>query len=451
MSVNPNRVYYYNNLEYIEGAVVYWMQRDQRSHDNHALNYACEQGRLRKESVIVVFCLAPGFIGATIRQFGFMLKGLMDVERSLTNRNIPFHLLQGAPEEKIPEFLKNTCAGMLVTDFNPVRVVAEWKKCVSGRVNVPFIEVDAHNVIPCRFISPKQEYAAFTLRKKVEKLLPEYLSDIHDPTFEQSSGSVLPLEKIDWKSLLTGLKVDRTVGEVDWLIPGEGAALAAMNDFIAHRLDAYVTERNFPDRKGQSDLSPYLHFGHLSAQRLAIEVSRAVVNADSKMAFLEELIVRRELADNFCLYTCDYDRVAAFQPWARQTLNKHREDPREYLYTPDQFENCLTHDPLWNAAQSEMVKTGKMHGFMRMYWAKKILEWSPSPEDAMSTAIYLNDKYELDGRDPNGYAGIAWSMGGTHDRPWGERPVFGMIRFMNYQGCKRKFDIRRYIKNINAI
>ena len=205
--------------------------------------------------------------------------------------------------------------------------------------------------------------------------------------------------------------------------------------------------RNDPTREGQSDLSPYLHFGQIAAQRVALEVEGAPAGTKAKEAFLEELIVRRELSDNFCYYHPQYDSVACFPQWARKTLDEHHDDPREYLYTPAQFEQAQTHDDLWNAAQREMVQTGKMHGYLRMYWAKKILEWTSSPEEALKIAIYLNDRYELDGRDPNGYTGIAWSLGGVHDRAWAERKVFGKIRYMSYKGCKAKFDVAAYFKN----
>lgn len=200
-----------------------------------------------------------------------------------------------------------------------------------------------------------------------------------------------------------------------------------------------------------SNLSSYLHFGQISAQRVALEVQPFIEYAESQKSFLEELIVRRELSDNFCFYNKYYDSFEGFPNWAKKTLNEHRNDKREFIYSLQQFEDAKTHDDLWNAAQIEMTTTGKMHGFMRMYWAKKILEWSASPEDALETAIYLNDKYELDGRDPNGYVGCAWSIGGVHDRAWAERPVFGKIRFMNYNGCKRKFDINSYIKKISLL
>jgi deoxyribodipyrimidine photo-lyase len=227
-------------------------------------------------------------------------------------------------------------------------------------------------------------------------------------------------------------------------VPGEQAASTRAQDFIKTKLAAYGDKHNDPTEVGQSNLSPYLHFGHLSAQRLALLVLGSSPSASGEM-FLEELIVRRELADNFCYYESNYDNPQGFPIWAQKTIAEQATTSRAYLYTRAQLEKALTHDDLWNAAQHQLVATGKMHGYMRMYWAKKILEWTKSAEQAMAFAIYLNDKYELDGRDPNGYAGIAWSIGGVHDRAWFNKPVFGKIRYMSYNGCKSKFAIDRYI------
>jgi deoxyribodipyrimidine photo-lyase len=254
----------------------------------------------------------------------------------------------------------------------------------------------------------------------------------------------------EWEQIPSFLKINNSVKEVSWLRPGEKAAKKVLRDFVQKKLSAYNRDRNDPTKNGQSNLSPYLHFGNMSAQRVALEIQKYGKSKKDEEAFLEELIVRRELSDNFCFYNNSYDRFEGFPAWARESLNKHRKDSREYVYTLEQLENALTHDDLWNAAQREMVTRGKMHGYMRMYWAKKILEWTKSPESAMEIAINLNDRYELDGRDPNGYVGIAWSIGGVNDRAWGERPVFGKIRYMSYNGCKGKFDVKKYIEHFSS-
>jgi deoxyribodipyrimidine photo-lyase len=234
-------------------------------------------------------------------------------------------------------------------------------------------------------------------------------------------------------------------------MPGAGKANEMLRSFINYRLPHYADKSNDPNADAVSRLSPYFHFGQLSAQRAAYEIQNLHSPSPDTRAFLEQLIIRRELSDNFCFYSQDgrYDSFEGLREWAQKTLDEHRNDPREYIYSRDEFMNAKTHDPLWNAAQREMLINGCMHNYMRMYWAKKILEWSPSPEYAIDTAVYLNDTCSLDGRDPNGYAGILWSIGGVHDRAWGERPVFGKIRYMSANGCRRKFDVDAYIQRFN--
>lgn len=449
--IHPERIHYFNNAPYQGGCVIYWMQRDQRVEDNDALVHAQDLAIRYQQPLLIVFCLVNQFIGATARQYGFMLKGLQMVESELLESNIPFVLLPGNPESVLPSFLKDVNAGCLVTDFNPLKLSMDWKKNINGLITIPFIEVDTHNILPARIISGKFEYGAFTLRKKIEKRLAEFLAPGREIQKHPDFGKKLKCETVNWEKISSELVVDQSVPEVKSLTPGTHSAEQVLKEFIVNNLGVYHTERNFPEKQGQSDLSPYLHFGQISARQVALAVKNSMANPETVTAFLEELIVRRELADNFCLYCKDYDRFEGFQPWAKLTLNRHRSDFRQFSYSPEQFETGETHDRLWNASQMEMVKTGKMHGYMRMYWAKKILEWSESPEMAMETAIYLNDKYELDGRDPSGYAGIAWAIGGTHDRPWGERNIFGMIRYMNEQGCRRKFDVGMYIRIVNGL
>jgi deoxyribodipyrimidine photo-lyase len=312
------------------------------------------------------------------------------------------------------------------------------------------VEVDAHNIVPCWLASPKLEFAAYTLRPKIHRLLPEYLTDLPSLPSHPFPWPA-PVPAIDWSQTLAGVVADSKVPPVSWCKPGEDAARERLQTFIHQGLLQYNSDRNDPTLAGLSNLSPYLHFGQIAPQRVAWEIQRADAPLEAKQAFLEELIVRRELSDNFCFYNSDYDKFSGFPEWAKKTLNHHRSDYREYVYSLEEFEEGRTHDDLWNAAQLEMVRRGKMHGYLRMYWAKKILEWTASPEEAQEVAIYLNDRYELDGRDPNGYVGVAWSIGGVHDRAWGERPVLGKIRYMSLAGCQRKFKVDRYINWVGGL
>ncbi|MFA7419067.1 MAG: deoxyribodipyrimidine photo-lyase [Melioribacteraceae bacterium] len=431
------------------GPVVYWMQRDQRVHDNWALLYAQEKAVEFNVPLFVVFNLVPNFLEATIRQYGFMLKGLREVKEELIRHNISFELTSGDAGVEIPKFLESINASLLVADFNPLKIARKWKKSVADRIEIPFHEIDAHNIVPFHQASDKQEFAAYTIRPKIQKLLPEFLDDF--PSLQRMNHKPIH-KKTVWDSVYASLNVNKEVKEVDWLIPGETAAHKALQNFISNKFANYGTDRNFPTHDAQSNLSPYFHFGHIAPQRVALSIQPLTEHEESHKSFLEEMIVRRELSDNFCYFNKNYDSFDGFHAWAKESLNQHRKDRRDFVYNLEQFELAKTHDDLWNAAQMGMVNTGKMHGYMRMYWAKKILEWSESPEEAMQIAIYLNDKYELDGRDPNGYAGIAWSIGGVHDRAWFERPVYGKIRYMNANGCAKKFDVKKYIiKNLKIL
>ena len=427
------------------GPIVYWMSRDQRVHDNWALLFAQELALAERKSLVLIFNLVSDFLEATIRQYSFMLKGLQEVEKQLLNYNIPFHLLRGKPEIEIPKFLKEINASAIITDFDPLKIKRIWKRDLSKKIEIPFYEVDAHNIVPCLYVSNKMEFAAYTIRPKIHKLLPEFIDEFSE-IIKMKKQSSLFSEKVEWKKILSSLKINQEVKEVDWIKPGEAAASDALKNFLENRFERYAEDRNDPNKNALSNLSPYLHFGQISAQRIALTVQQFYRGHPSTEAFLEELIVRRELSDNFCYFNTEYDSFNGFHNWAKETLNQHKKDKREFTYLLDEFEQAKTHEDLWNAAQKQMITTGKMHGYMRMYWAKKILEWSESPEEALRIAIFLNDKYELDGRDPNGYTGCAWSIGGVHDRAWTERPVFGKIRYMNRNGAARKFDVDGYIK-----
>ncbi|XP_021736017.1 deoxyribodipyrimidine photo-lyase-like [Chenopodium quinoa] len=459
-TVQPGRIRVIKAGSNPNGAVVYWMFRDQRVRDNWALIHAIDEANKRNVPIAVAFNLFDGFKGANARHLGFMLRGLKLLQSSLLNSlSIPFFLFQGEVVETIPKFLVECGASLLVTDFTPLREIRGFKEELCKRVDdsVSIHEVDAHNVVPIWEASSKLEYGARTIRSKINKLLPTYLIDY--PILQPPSrkwDSLPPV--IQWDQLIEDrLKKGAGVPEVDWCEPGETAALEVLkgsqNGFLTKRLKNYATERNIPLKpKALSGLSPYLHFGQISAQRCAFEARNVrKVAPEAVDAFLEELIVRRELADNFCYYQPNYDSIMGAWEWARKTLMDHASDKREHLYTREQLEKAQTADQLWNASQLEMVHFGKMHGFMRMYWAKKILEWTSGPEEALAIAIYLNDKYELDGRDPSGYVGCMWSICGVHDQGWRERPVFGKVRYMNYAGCKRKFNIDGYISYVKKL
>ena len=433
------------------GAVLYWMSRDQRAKDNWALLYAQAQAMRRQVALGVVFCLVPTFLSATDRHYGFMLKGLAETAAQLARKDIPFFLLQGDPGEELPRFMARSKASLLVVDMDPLRIKLEWHRRVVRAAECRVVEVDAHNVVPSRFVSQKEEFAARTIRPKIQRLLPRFL--VNMPRLRQHPHA--------WSERKAGAPVGEALLQQTGLSPYTGAVLpmpagpkaaqAALRRFVSRKLAAYDTARNDPNAEGQSDLSPYLHFGQISAQRVALTVQAAEAPSEVKAVFLEELIVRRELSDNFCLYNRNYDTPKGFANWARITLREHARDSREYLYNASRFEAAETHDPLWNAAQREMVTTGKMHGYMRMYWGKKILEWTRSPDEAMEVALHLNNTYELDGRDPNGYAGVAWCIGGVHDRAWPSHNVFGKIRYMNANGCRRKFDVDQYISRFSEM
>ncbi|KAL7052158.1 hypothetical protein ACKWTF_004794 [Chironomus riparius] len=438
-----------------EGGICYWMARDQRVQDNWAMLFTQKLALKNKLPMHVVFCLTDKFMDATLRHYKFMLDGLEEVSLDLKKLSINFHLLIGEHKKEIPKFVKDFKIGALVCDFSPLRIHREWVEKIKKELpsKVPFIQVDAHNIVPIWIASDKQEYAARTIRNKINSKLGDYLTEF-PPVIKhpyKPEDSLRP-EPIDWEELLESLKIDRSVEPVDWIKPGYKNSIEMLESFIMKRLKHFGDKRNDPTLSVLSNLSPYFHYGQIAVQRSIIEVKKYKSSASASVdAFCEEAIVRRELSDNFCFYNPNYDNLKGITDWAMKTLNDHRKDKRDYVYTRKEFEEAKTHDDLWNSAQIQMTKEGKMHGFLRMYWAKKILEWTASPEEGLETAIYLNDRFNLDGRDPNGFVGCMWSIGGIHDQGWGERKIFGKIRFMNYDGCKRKFDIKKFIARYGGV
>lgn len=453
------------------GPVLYLMDRDMRISNNHALLSAQQRAHEKNVPLIVLYCLIPGFLGGSYRQHVFKVQGLKQLSHDFKKLHIPFFVMATEdPASTIASFASEHAVSEIVTDFSPLRIQRNIKEALIRETSLPLVEVDTHNLIPAWIVSTKAEVGARTLRPKLYKLIKEFP---HTEVRISKQRILYPSPAIDFERLQNDGRISREVSLSEY-VGGEDEARRHLKHFIARVLPEYAQHRNNPLREGQSGLSPYLHYGMLSVFQIVRAVEHAVgaelpelmdarknlsgapprhvpTPKESAGAFLEELIVRKELADNFCLYHPDsYDSVKSFPEWARKTLTEHESDAREYLYTKAEFENAKTHDELWNAAQLEMVRTGKMHGYMRMYWAKKILEWTKDVETAQNIAIYLNDKYELDGRDPNGYAGIAWSMGGVHDRPWFTRPIFGLVRYMARSGCESKFNVKAYIERFQS-
>ncbi|KAD4384745.1 hypothetical protein E3N88_24913 [Mikania micrantha] len=379
------------------GPVVYWMFRDQRLRDNWALIHAVDQANRLNVPVAVAFNLFDQFLGANARQLGFMLRGLQQFHHEIEETlRIPFFLFQGEAIDTIPSFIKECGASILVTDFSPLRQVRGWKEEITKRVPdyVSIHEVDAHNIVPLWMTSDKLEDYARTIRPKINNLLPQYLIEF-PPLKPQTKNWGDSNRCIDWEKLIENVtRKGAEVPEIEWCEPGEIGASETLRAFTKTRLINYSTDRNNPTKQNAvSGLSPYLHFGQISAQRCALEARKFhKVYPQAVDKFLDELIVWRELADNFCYYQTHYDSFRGACDWARITLMDHAFDKRAHIYTLEQLEEAQTADPLWNASQLEMVHHGKMHGYMRMYWAKKILEWTSSQQEAVEIAVYLNDK-----------------------------------------------------------
>jgi deoxyribodipyrimidine photo-lyase len=432
-------------------AVVYWMQRAQRATDNPALETAIVAANAIGKPLVVYFALMTGAAGANLRHYHFMIEGLHDVAEELARRGIGF-VVRKWPDHDLLRFCEEVRPALVVGDENPLRRTERAKQRFAAQVRVPFWTVDADVIVPSRLLQ-KEHYAARTIRPRIHAQLPTFLQPIRRQvphrTWMRPRGLLTLRPDL---GLLDGFPVDRSVSPVVAYQGGGQAARQALRRFVAERLTGYAEHRNHPERDATSRLSPHLHFGHIGPHTVALAVRNADAPARDRDAFLEELIVRRELAVNFVRYNPSYDRLGSAEPWAMRTLTAHRFDPRPHRYTPRQLEQAETHDPLWNAAQQQMVCSGWMHGYLRMYWAKKILEWSESPAAAHEIAVTLNDRYELDGRDPNGYAGIAWAVGGKHDRAWGpERPIYGTVRYMSYASTSRKFDSAAYIRRTQAL
>jgi deoxyribodipyrimidine photo-lyase len=447
--IHPARINALNRKDAAGGEyVLYWMQASQRESMNHALELAAEKANEHGVPLLAYFGLTDQYPEANWRHYRFMLEGLAEVQKDLAKRGIRLIVRRERPDKGVLELGKR--AVLVVTDCGYTRVQRAWREGAASRLACRMLEVESDVSVPLREASSKEEYSAATIRPRIKRRLEEFLRPLERTEvvkdslgFSEASLDLSDLEKIE-----DSLALDRRIPPVAHYTGGSSKAAALLEDFAARKLDAYGDQSRDPTMDGLSNLSPYLHFGQISPLKIALRIKRR--RSPGEEPFLEELIIRRELSMNFVAFNPHHDRLSCLPSWASATLEEHRQDPREYIYDREEFESAATHDPYWNAAQKEMVLTGKMHGYMRMYWGKKILEWSRTPGEAYETALYLNNRYELDGRDPNGFTGVAWCFG-KHDRAWTERPVFGKVRYMNAKGLRRKFDADAYVNKVEAL
>mgnify|MGYP001249439264 CR=1 FL=1 len=450
--VETDRITTLNDRPVVEGRyVLYWMQQSQRASFNPALEQAILVANERGLPVVVGFGLTAGYPDANRRHYAFMLQGLKETSAALTERGIGFAMRLGAPDEVAIGLAED--AALVVCDRGYLRHQRAWRNSVAQRAPCRVIEVEGDVVVPVDVASRKREYAARTIRPKIERLRDDFLRPLpeNQPQCRADTltfSEALDLSRID--DLLDRLKLDGRVACVRRFHGGTSEARRRLDAFLGPKFATYEDGRAEPASDHVSGLSPYLHFGQISPVEIALAASNAEGEAESRIKFLEELIVRRELAANFVHFSPDYDQYGTLPDWAQNTLEKHRDDERQHLYDAETLEAAQTHDRYWNAAMREMTATGYMHNTMRMYWGKKILEWSETPEQAFATALTLNNRYFLDGRDPNSYTNVAWCFG-LHDRPWAERPIFGTVRYMNDRGLERKYDMKAYLSLVDRL
>lgn len=454
--IHPTRIKSLNRLPLDASGeyVLYWMQQSQRIEYNYALEYAIRQANEVERPLRVVFGLSDRYPEANLRHYTFMLEGLKEISVTLADIGIQFAIRLGEPDDVAVDAARK--AVLVICDRGYLRRQKEWRRNVARNVDCAVEQVESDIVVPVEVPSGKREYAAYTIRKKIVKHLEEdkglsYLSPMRPTSIRKRFSAPLSsgLDITDIDGILDMFNLDRSVPPVSSHFKGGTAAAKRRFDaFLEKKLMNYVKNRNQPQTDDVSEMSPYLHFGQISPVYLAVTALRKAPGHHPDIAaFIEELIIRRELAINFVEYTDNYDKFDSLPDWAKKTMGDHAMDSRIPCYTLEDLEAARTRDPYWNAAMMEMKSTGFMHNYMRMYWGKKILEWLDSPEVAYDRTMYLNNKYFLDGRDPNSYAGVGWIFG-LHDRAWKERPIFGKIRYMAASGLERKCDINGYIEKV---
>lgn len=429
------------------------MQRSQRSSGNLALNLAIEQAGQLRQPVYCYFALDDSYPLATARSHRFLLEGLRDVAAGLAKRNVGFVLRRSGTVPGIVDFARAVRASLVVTDESYLRFGRRRRHAASLRLaelDIPLWQVDNDLVVPVRAMG-REHYAARTIRGHLQGYRDEYLHAIPHPTADinpAAMSSDLLLDNLD--RILADLAFVEQVPPSPSFAGGEVVARQRLHDFLRGRFGRYHEQRNDAATDVTSHLSPYLHFGQIDPWSIALAVGQADASLEAKNGFLEELLIRRELAANFTFYNSAYDRMASLPEWARKTLADHESDPRPALYSRDELARAATGDELWNAAQRELLVAGVIHNWVRMYWGKRIIEWTRTPAEALAHTIHLNNLYALDGRDSASYANIAWCFG-KHDRPWPRHPIFGTVRTMTAAGARRKFDVAGYIRRIDAL
>jgi deoxyribodipyrimidine photo-lyase len=465
MPVAAERIRSLNTAKPRAGAsyVLYWAQMNRRVSENHALAHAAEIANANGLPLLFYEALTCTYKAANDRIHSFVLEGVPDnaAEARRIGAGYFFYLraTRSSPNDVLYRLAKN--AHSVITDDYPVFIAATHNISVPKHIDVPYIVVDSSCIVPMS-VHDKRNYGAYTIRPRIHKVLSKYLQPVEMPRLKHKwRGDLLQpdvsrlatdIKAENIPALVAGCEIDHSIQPSIEYKGGSHAAQARLETFLEERLRRYAKESSQPSKQATSTLSPYLHFGHISALEVALAV-RAHAEEHKLMPeeFLEELIVRRELAFNFARFAGDQvESLDVLPDWCKLTMKKHAADVRPFLYAPVQFEHARTHDELWNAAQWELLLRGTIHGYYRMYWAKKIIEWSPTYEAALRTMIHLHDVYALDGRDPNTYTNILWCFG-LHDRPWGERPVFGQLRYMSLEGMKRKTDVGAYIREIERI
>ena len=433
--------------------VLYWMQQSQRAVHNPALTHALERANEKGCPLLVVFGLMDDYPEANLRHYTFLLEGLQETKAALSDRGIRMIVRHGAPDDVALAYAER--AATVVTDRGYLRHQKQWRRRVAQEAGCRVVQVEGDVVVPVETVTDKAEYAARTIRPKIHEHLERFVRLPDTVEIEHSSTGLdvpegLPLG--DVSAVTDQLDLDRSVRPVSALYRGgQSEAERILNTFLETHLDGYDGNRNQVQSSAVSHMSKYLHFGQISPVWLVQQIRGANAPKEDVDSYVEEVVVRRELAMNHVHFRPGtYDAYECLPEWARESLDEHAADDREYVYTYEELREGATHDPYWNAAMAEMRETGYMHNYMRMYWGKKILEWSADPERAFERTLRLNNRYFLDGRDPNSYANVAWVFG-LHDRGWKERPVYGKVRYMSRGGLERKADPDAYIEKVERL